>query len=48
MKKYKLWIRISRTQSANTIVFAENDYLAKRLGETQYGIGNVLSYKIVK
>lgn len=48
MKQYKLWVRVSPTQTANTIVFAENDYLAKRLGEAQYGIGNVLSYTIVR
>lgn len=44
MKKFLLWIRISSTQTANTIVFAENDFAAKRLGEAQYGIGNVLNY----
>ena len=44
MKQYRLWVRINQTQTANTIVFAENDYLAKRLGEAQYGVGNVLGY----
>ena len=44
MKQYRLWVRISQTQTANTLVYAENDYLAKRLGEVQYGEGNVLSY----
>jgi hypothetical protein len=44
MKKFLLWIRISSTQTANTIVFAENDFAAKQLGEAQYGIGNVLNY----
>ena len=44
MKRYKLWVRVSSTQTANTIVFAENALFAKKLGEAKYGIGNVLSY----
>ena len=44
MKCYQLWVRISTTQTANTIVYAENPLLAKQLGEAQYGIGNVLNY----
>ena len=44
MKTYKLWVRINQTQTANTIVFAENAYTAKQLGEAQYGVGNVLNY----
>ena len=44
MKQYKLWVRINQTQTANTIVYAENAYTAKQLGEHMYGIGNVLNY----
>ena len=44
MKRYQLWVRISTTLTANTIVYAENPLLAKQLGEAQYGIGNVLNY----
>ena len=44
MYKYQLWVRINQTQTANTIVFADNDYSAKQLGEAQYGHGNVLNY----
>lgn len=44
MKQYRLWVRISQTQTANTIVYADNAYMAKQLGETQYGVGNVLNY----
>ena len=44
MKRYQLWVRISKTQTANTIIYAENPLLAKQLGEAQYGVGNVLSY----
>ncbi len=48
MKRYLLWIRISQTQTANTLIYAENQYQAKQLGEIQYGIGNVLNYTEIK
>lgn len=44
MYQYQLWVRINQTQTANTVVYADNDYAAKQLGEAQYGHGNVLSY----
>jgi len=44
MKRYKLWVRINVYQTAHTIVFADNAYTAKQLGEAQYGVGNVLNY----
>ena len=44
MYQYQLWVRINQTQTANTVVYASNDYAAKQLGEAQYGQGNVLSY----
>ncbi len=44
MSRYLLWVRISTTQTANTIVFAVNAWEAKLLGEAQYGVGNVLNY----
>ncbi len=44
MIRYLLWVRISTTQTANTIVFAENALSAKQLGEAQYGVGKVLNY----
>ena len=44
MIRYLLWVRISTTQTANTIVFAENALAAKQLGEAQYGVGNVFNY----
>jgi hypothetical protein len=43
MIRYLLWVRISTTQTASTIVFAENALAAKQLGEAQYGVGNVLN-----
>ncbi len=44
MKQYRLWVRISQTQTAHTIVYADDRYTAKLLGEAQYGVGNVLGY----
>jgi hypothetical protein len=44
MSRYLLWVRISTTQTVNTIVFAEDAWEAKLLGEAQYGVGNVLNY----
>jgi hypothetical protein len=44
MYKYALWVRINSTQTANTVVYADNDLAAKQLGEAQYGQGNVLNY----
>jgi hypothetical protein len=44
MYQYQLWVRLNETQTANTVVYAENDYAAKQLGEAQYGAGNVLGY----
>jgi hypothetical protein len=44
MYKYKLWVRINEYQTLHTIVYAENDWAAKQLGEAQYGLGNVLGY----
>jgi len=44
MYRYKLWVRLNDFQTVHTVVWAENDYAAKMLGEAQYGEGNVLSY----
>lgn len=44
MYKYKLWVRINEYQTAETIIWANNDYDAKLLGEAQYGQGNILNY----
>ena len=48
MRLYRLWVRINSLQTADTIVYAENAYTAKQLGEAQYGVGNVLSYMEVR
>ncbi|KPF92516.1 hypothetical protein IP81_06505 [Novosphingobium sp. AAP83] len=44
MQQYRLWVRISQTQTTNTIVHADNALAAKQIGETLYGRGNVLNY----
>jgi len=44
MKQYKLWVRLSQTQTTNTLVYAESAYAAKLIGEAQFGVGNVLNY----
>jgi len=44
MYKYAIWVRINEYQTANTFIFANNDYEAKMLAEAQYGQGNVLNY----
>lgn len=45
MQRYVLWVRLNPFQTTNTYVFASNQYEAKLLGEAQYGVGNVLSYR---
>jgi hypothetical protein len=37
-------VRINEYQTAYTILYADNDYEAKMLGEAQYGVGNILNY----
>ena len=44
MTRYKLWVRINDFQTANTYIYASNDYETRLLGEAQYGVGNVLGY----
>lgn len=44
MFKYQVWVRVNDYQTANTVVWAENDWEAKLLAEAQYGTGNVLNY----
>ena len=44
MKKFLLWVRINQLQTTNTFVFADNDSLAKIIGEMQFGAGNVLNF----
>jgi hypothetical protein len=43
MTRYKLWVRITDVQTANTYVWADNELDARLLGEAQYGVGNVLA-----
>jgi len=44
MKQYRLLVRLNSCMTIYTMVFAEEAYMAKQLGEAQYGVGNVLNY----
>lgn len=44
MYQYRLWVRISQTQTTHTVVTADTDYAAKQIGQALYGRGNVLNY----
>ena len=44
MHQYRLWVRISQTQTTHTVVTADTDYAAKQIAEALYGRGNVLNY----
>lgn len=48
MNQYRVWVRLNDTQTANVIVYADNDYLAKLIAEAQFGVGNVLAYTRVE
>ncbi len=47
MYKYAVWVRINQLQTVNTFVWADNDYAAKQIAESQYGHGNVLNWSRV-
>ena len=44
MYQYAIWVRINELRTANTVIWANDDYSAKQLAEAQYGRGNVLNY----
>jgi len=44
MKQYKLWVRLNPSLTTFTIVYADDSYAAKLIGEHQFGAGNVLNY----
>jgi hypothetical protein len=45
MYQYQLWIRLNNgQQTTNTVVWADGDSQARLLGESMYGVGNVLNY----
>jgi hypothetical protein len=44
MKRYLVWVRINAWQTAHTVVYADNDWMAKLVAESQYGVGNVLNW----
>lgn len=42
--KYAIWARVNQYQTVNTVVWANSDWEAKMIAESQYGQGNVLGY----
>jgi hypothetical protein len=44
MYKYEVLIRVNQYQTANTIVWANDDGQAKLIAEAQFGVGNILNY----
>ena len=44
MYKYAVWARINSYQTVNTFVWANDDYQAKLIAESQFGTGNVLNW----
>lgn len=44
MNRYRVWIRLNTYETSFVIVFAQCDYLAKRVAESQFGVGNVLNW----
>ena len=44
MYQYTVWIRLNPYQTANVSVWADNDWQAKMIAESQHGPGNVLNY----
>lgn len=45
MYQYRLWIRLSQTQTTNTVIWADGDSQARLIAEAQYGAGNLLNYQ---
>ena len=43
MQQFKLLVKLHNGMTTTTYVWAESDYAARLLGETQYGKGNILS-----
>ena len=48
MSRWELWVRVTPSQTAKTVVYALNAIEAKLLGEAQYGKGNVLGYPEIR
>lgn len=46
MHRYSLLVWVNRDITARTVVWANNGYEAKLLGEAQYGVGNVIDWTI--
>lgn len=44
MKKYLLWVCLNQFQTTHTYVYANTSLEAKWIGESQFGMGNILNY----
>ena len=44
MYRYRVWVRLNPYQTADVTINADNDYQAKMLAESIYGVGMVLNY----
>jgi hypothetical protein len=44
MHQYRLWVRISPTTTSHTIITADSDDEAVKIGEAKFGTGNVLFF----
>jgi hypothetical protein len=43
MYQFKLLVKLHNGMTTTTYVWADSDYAARLLGETQYGKGNILN-----
>ena len=43
MHRYRLWVRLSQTQTTFVVIAADYDSEVRQLAEAMYGSGNVIS-----
>jgi hypothetical protein len=48
MYKYAIWARVNQLQTVNTVVWANDDWSAKQIAESQFGVGMVLNYSRIQ
>lgn len=44
MHRYRLWIRLTQTQSTFVVITADYDSEVRKLAEAMYGLRNVISF----
>ena len=44
MHRYRLWVRLSQTQTTFVVIAADYDSEVRQLAEAMYGPGNVISF----